>query len=78
MARPRKHVDVLEVLRLRLDGHSWPFIARETHLGLGTVYRAYRAAIVKLQPFQNPKPRVFQAIPNDKFTKRWPEHSPLR
>lgn len=55
MARPRKHVDVIEVLRLRLAGMSWPQIARQCNLGLGTVYRAYRVAIDKLKPFQNGK-----------------------
>jgi len=55
MARPRKSVDVVEVLRLRLAGESWPTIARRTSLGLGTVYRAYRQALDALQPFQNPK-----------------------
>ena len=55
MARPRKHVDVVEVLKLRLEGLSWPVIARRTGLGLGTVYRAYRTAIDALKPFQNPK-----------------------
>jgi hypothetical protein len=53
--RPRKQVDVLEVLRLRLEGLSWPAIARRTGLGLGTVYRAYRTAIDALKPFQNTK-----------------------
>jgi hypothetical protein len=55
MARPRKHVDVVEVLKLRLEGLSWPVIARRTGLGLGTVYRAYRTAIDALKPFQNSK-----------------------
>jgi len=55
MARPRKQVDVVEVLKLRLEGMSWPVIARRTGLGLGTVYRAYRTAIDALKPFQNPK-----------------------
>jgi hypothetical protein len=54
MARPRKQVDVVEVLRLRLEGLSWPVIARRMRLGLGTVYRAYRRAIEALKPFQNP------------------------
>jgi hypothetical protein len=53
MARPRKQVDVVEVLRLRLEGQSWPVIARRMRLGLGTVYRAYRHAIEALKPFQN-------------------------
>ena len=55
MARPRKHVDVVEVLQFRLAGESWPAIARRMSLGVGTVYRAYRQAIDALRPFQNPK-----------------------
>lgn len=52
MARPRKHVDTIAVLQLRLSGMSWPAIARHEHLGLGTVYRSYRAAIETLKPYQ--------------------------
>jgi DNA-directed RNA polymerase specialized sigma24 family protein len=55
MARPRKQVDVVEVLRLRLEGLSWPDIAARMRLGLGTVYRAYRKAHAAIAPFQNPK-----------------------
>lgn len=44
MARPRKQLDVAEVLRLRLEGQSWPAIARNVRLGLGTVYQAYQTA----------------------------------
>jgi hypothetical protein len=55
MARPRKPTNVLEILRLRLEGFSWPQIARSTGLGQGTAYRAYRNAIDALKPFQNPK-----------------------
>jgi hypothetical protein len=55
LARPRKSIDIVEVLRLRLGGHSWPQIARSMGLGQETVYRAYRKAIDALQPFQNPK-----------------------
>jgi DNA invertase Pin-like site-specific DNA recombinase len=57
MARPRKNVDAAEVLRLRLEGLSWPKIATRTSLGLGTVYRAYREAHAAIAPFQNPKGR---------------------
>jgi len=60
MARPRKNVDTIEILRLRLAGASWPVIASRTGLGLGTVYRAYRTAISVLQPFQNPKARTLR------------------
>ena len=62
MARPRKHVEAIEVLRLRLAGFSWPSIARSMRLGLGTVYRAYRTAIATLQPFQNPKASKLRAV----------------
>ena len=55
MARPRKSTNVLEILRLRLEGLSGPQIAHSTGLGQGTVYRAYRKAIDALKPFQNPK-----------------------
>src|SRR5215469_16263533 len=53
MARPRRQVDTLEVLRLRLEGQSFPFIARQMNLGLATTYRAYRSAWEALRPFQN-------------------------
>lgn len=53
MARPRKHVDVREVVRLRELGQSWPKIARAMRLGLGTVFRAHREACRSSQPFQN-------------------------
>ena len=39
VARPKVHVDVLQVLRLRLEGLSWPAIARRMLLGQGTAYR---------------------------------------
>jgi len=53
MARPRKYVDVAELIGLRQSGHSWPAIARRMRLGQGTVFRAYRNAISSSQPFQN-------------------------
>lgn len=53
--RPRRNVDTIEILRLRLAGASWPQIARRLDLGQGTAYRAYRQAMMALQPFQNPK-----------------------
>ena len=64
MARPRKRVDTIEVLRLRLAGFSWPQIARLMALGQGTVYRAYREAIEALQPFQNPKAAKLRVVAN--------------
>ena len=65
MARPRKQVDVAEVLRLRLEGQSWPAIARQVRLGLGTVYRAYQTARKAPQPFQNPKAGALQGEPSE-------------
>jgi len=62
MARPRKRVDTIEVLRLRLAGFSWPQIARLMALGQGTVYRAYREAIEALQPFQNHKAAKLRGV----------------
>lgn len=62
MARPRKQVDVAEVLRLRLEGQSWPAIARTVRLGLGTVYRAARNAP---EPFQNPIAGTLQGEPSE-------------
>jgi hypothetical protein len=65
MPRPRKPVDAIEVLRLRLGGLGWPQVARSTGLGQGTVYRAYRKAIEALKPFQNPKAAKLTATTND-------------
>lgn len=53
MARPRKHVDTVEVLRLRLDGLSWRDIAVRMGLGVGTVFRYHQAALNALAAFQN-------------------------
>ncbi|HZL25105.1 MAG TPA: helix-turn-helix domain-containing protein [Acidobacteriaceae bacterium] len=65
MVRPRKSTNVLEILRLRLEGSSWPQIARRTGLGQGTVYRAYHKAIAALQPFQNAKAAVLRTVTDD-------------
>jgi|GEM_PF-3413425 len=67
MARPRKSTNVLEILRLRLEGFSWPQIARSTGLGQGTVYRAYRKAIDALKPFQNPKAAKLTVTTDDDY-----------
>ena len=50
MARPRKQVDVAEVLKLRLQGLSWPAISRKMRLGVGTVHRAHRKATDAVMP----------------------------
>ena len=39
MARPRKKVDVVELLRLRLEGASFRDIAATTGLGRVTIHR---------------------------------------
>jgi hypothetical protein len=57
MSRPRKNIDVVEVLRLRLQGLSWREIAATTGLGLGTVFTAQKAALNSLAAFQNRKSR---------------------
>ena len=67
MARPRKSTNVLEILRLRLEGFSWPQIAHGTGLGQGTVYRAYRKAIDALKPFQNPKAAKLTVTTDDEL-----------
>lgn len=61
MARPKKQVNVAEVLRLRREGKSWPAIARKVRLGLGTVYRAAQNAP---EPFQNPTAGTLQREPS--------------
>ncbi len=42
LGRPRVAVDAAQIARLRAAGASWPAVARELGLGLGTVYRAAR------------------------------------
>jgi hypothetical protein len=60
MGRPRKHIDVVNVLRLRLAGRSWPQIARQLGLGQTTAYRAYRIINGRAQAF--PKPQGGQTV----------------
>jgi DNA invertase Pin-like site-specific DNA recombinase len=40
LGRPRVAVDVRRIATLRESGHSWPVIARELGLSVGTVYQA--------------------------------------
>jgi DNA invertase Pin-like site-specific DNA recombinase len=42
LGRPRVTVDVARIARLRAQGRSWPAIAREMGLSVGTVYQAAR------------------------------------
>jgi hypothetical protein len=53
--RPRKNVDVVEILCLKRSGLSWREIAQQTRLGKGTVVRYHREAIARLALSQNPK-----------------------
>ncbi len=43
LGRPRVAVDAAEIVRLRAEGASWPAIAREMGLSVGTVYQAARS-----------------------------------
>jgi DNA invertase Pin-like site-specific DNA recombinase len=47
LGRPRVVVDTAEIVRLRDSGASWPQIARELGVSLGTVYRAARSLFQK-------------------------------
>jgi DNA invertase Pin-like site-specific DNA recombinase len=40
LGRPRVSVDAARIARLRAQGRSWPQIARELGLAVGTVYAA--------------------------------------
>jgi hypothetical protein len=60
MARPRKHVDTAEIVRLRQLKLSWNVIALRTGLGRGTVVRAYQATRTTLQPSQNPESAILE------------------
>jgi hypothetical protein len=55
MARPRKNVDLVEIIGLRYAGFSWRDIARRTRLGKGTVVRYHRRALELLALSQNGK-----------------------
>jgi len=43
LGRPRIAVDAAEIARLRASGASWPAIARELGVSVGTVYQAARS-----------------------------------
>jgi DNA invertase Pin-like site-specific DNA recombinase len=43
LGRPRVAVDAAQIARLRAQGHSWPHIARELGVSVGTVYQAARS-----------------------------------
>jgi DNA invertase Pin-like site-specific DNA recombinase len=42
LGRPRVAVDIVQIARLRASGASWPQIARELGVSVGTVYQAAR------------------------------------
>jgi hypothetical protein len=62
MARPRKNVDAVEVLRLRVAGYSLREIASEMRLGRGTVHRAIKSTLGHAMLSQNPKSRHSLAV----------------
>jgi DNA invertase Pin-like site-specific DNA recombinase len=43
LGRPRVKVDAAKVAALRAQGHSWPQIARQIGVSVGTVYQAARS-----------------------------------
>jgi DNA invertase Pin-like site-specific DNA recombinase len=43
LGRPRVFVDAERIADLRAMGHSWPKIARELRVGVGTAYRVHQA-----------------------------------
>lgn len=50
LGRPRVSVDAVKVAALRAQGHSWPKIARELGVSVGTVYQAARSLSRNLSP----------------------------
>ena len=52
--RPRRQIDIPELLRLRQEGSSWRAISRKMGLGKATVCRAYQAATDAPRVSQNP------------------------
>jgi len=58
VGRPRTKIDTMEIIRLRLEGQSWPSIARKLNCGLATVYRRGWGAAVVLT--QSPKANRLQ------------------
>jgi len=53
MGRPRKNVDIVEVIGRRWAGESFRAIAHHTGHGLGTIVRAHQQAMASLAAFQN-------------------------
>jgi hypothetical protein len=65
MARPRKHVDAAEVVRLRREGLSFPEISRRMRLSVGKVHQAHRNATDAPQPFINLSKTILQTTLED-------------
>jgi hypothetical protein len=65
MARPRKAVDLAEVIARRWSGQSFPVIARQLHLGYGTVVRGYNKATAALRAVQNAKAVNLRTLADD-------------
>jgi len=42
LGRPRVVVDVPRIAALRAQGHSWPQMAKQLGVGVGTMYRAHQ------------------------------------
>jgi DNA invertase Pin-like site-specific DNA recombinase len=58
LGRPQIVVDVRKVAALREQGRSWPQIAKQLGVGVGTAYRAHPGAFQKPQggkPFEKPQ-----------------------
>ncbi len=52
LGRPPVNVDAAQIARLRASGASWPSIARELGVGVGTVYQA--ASVLSKIPARDP------------------------
>jgi hypothetical protein len=70
MARPRKYVDINEVIALRSAGQSYRSIARQTGHGVGTIFRCHQETIASLAAFQNPKAAKLRAVTTDESQTR--------
>jgi hypothetical protein len=42
LGRPRVAVDISKMAVLRAQGHSWPSVARELGVGIGTAHAAFQ------------------------------------
>src|ERR1700680_548265 len=58
LGRPQIVVDVRKIARLRVQGRSWPQIAKQLGIGVGTAYRAHK------ELSKNPKVESLSRIPD--------------